>query len=210
MQIHFDESAFKINFKINFNEFGPTMAKTKFVNITKKTEDEIKKYHKDTIDHFVEDLRKTCHAMIEGKHVCESPIALVREAIDYLDDFYKDAKSIDGTFFQKDRMCFGEYLNKKFKDKYFFIKAKKIINNVIHTIHRVKYMLEVNILGCGSSLGVPVIGCSCLVCKSDSPYNKRLRSSIIISQNETRVLVDFGFNIREQLINSEKNKNSNI
>jgi len=27
--------------KINFNEFGPTMAKTKFVNITKKTEDEI-------------------------------------------------------------------------------------------------------------------------------------------------------------------------
>ena len=63
-------------------------------------------------------------------------------------------------------------------------------------------MLEVNILGCGSSLGVPVIGCSCLVCKSDSPYNKRLRSSIIISQNETRVLVDFGFNIKEQLINS--------
>ncbi len=35
--------------------------------------------------------------------------------------FYKDAKSIDGAFFQKDRMCFGEYLNKKFKDKYFFI-----------------------------------------------------------------------------------------
>lgn len=62
-------------------------------------------------------------------------------------------------------------------------------------------MLEVNILGCGSSLGVPVIGCNCSVCKSDSSYNKRLRSSIIINQNETRVLVDFGFNIKEQLIN---------
>jgi erythromycin esterase-like protein len=35
--------------------------------------------------------------------------------------FYKDAKSIDGAFFQKDRMCFGEHLNKTFKDKYFFI-----------------------------------------------------------------------------------------
>lgn len=35
--------------------------------------------------------------------------------------FYKDAKSIDGEFFQKDRMCFGGHLNKKFKDKYFFI-----------------------------------------------------------------------------------------
>jgi erythromycin esterase-like protein len=35
--------------------------------------------------------------------------------------FYKDAKSIDGEFFQKNRMCFGEHLNKTFKDKYFFI-----------------------------------------------------------------------------------------
>ena len=64
-------------------------------------------------------------------------------------------------------------------------------------------MLEVNILGCGSSLGVPVIGCRCPVCKSDSPYNKRLRSSTIISQNETKILVDFGFNIKEQLIKAD-------
>ena len=64
-------------------------------------------------------------------------------------------------------------------------------------------MLEVNILGCGSSLGVPVIGCRCPVCKSDSPYNKRLRSSTIISQNETKILVDFGFNIKEQLVNAD-------
>lgn len=35
--------------------------------------------------------------------------------------FYKDAKSIDGKFFQNDRMCFGEHLNKTFKEKYFFI-----------------------------------------------------------------------------------------
>jgi len=64
-------------------------------------------------------------------------------------------------------------------------------------------MLEVDILGCGSSLGVPVVSCRCLVCKSDSPYNKRLRSSIIISQNETKILVDFGFDIKEQLIKAD-------
>ena len=64
-------------------------------------------------------------------------------------------------------------------------------------------MLEVNILGCGSSLGVPVVSCRCSVCKSDSPYNKRLRSSIIISQNRTKILVDFGFNIKEQLIKAD-------
>lgn len=63
-------------------------------------------------------------------------------------------------------------------------------------------MLEVNILGCGSSLGVPVVACKCSICKSDSPYNKRLRSSIIISQNKTKILIDFGFNIKEQLINA--------
>lgn len=61
-------------------------------------------------------------------------------------------------------------------------------------------MLEIDILGCGSSLGVPVIGCKCKVCKSDSIYNKRLRSSIIIKKAETKILVDFGFNIKEQLI----------
>ena len=64
-------------------------------------------------------------------------------------------------------------------------------------------MLEVNILGCGSSFGVPVVGCRCQVCKSDSRYNKRLRSSTIISQNETKILVDFGFDIKKQLINAD-------
>ena len=64
-------------------------------------------------------------------------------------------------------------------------------------------MLEANILGCGSSFGVPVVGCKCLVCKSDSKYNKRLRSSIIINHNETKILVDSGFDIKKQLINAE-------
>ena len=35
--------------------------------------------------------------------------------------FLKDSKSIDQSFFQNYRMCFGEHLNKTFKDKYFFI-----------------------------------------------------------------------------------------
>jgi phosphoribosyl 1,2-cyclic phosphate phosphodiesterase len=64
-------------------------------------------------------------------------------------------------------------------------------------------MLEINVLGCGSSVGVPVVACKCSVCKSDSSYNKRLRSSIIIKQNETKILVDFGFDVRTQLINND-------
>lgn len=61
-------------------------------------------------------------------------------------------------------------------------------------------MLTVTVLGCGSSLGVPVIGCDCKVCASPSPYNKRTRSAIFIEQDDTKILVDFGFEIREQLV----------
>lgn len=61
-------------------------------------------------------------------------------------------------------------------------------------------MKELIILGCGSSAGVPVIGCKCNVCISDHPYNKRLRSSIFIRSESTNILVDFGFDIKSQLI----------
>ena len=48
-------------------------------------------YFKSTVDHLLEDIRKTSYAMIEGEHFCESPMALVKEAIKYMDDFYRDA-----------------------------------------------------------------------------------------------------------------------
>ena len=61
-------------------------------------------------------------------------------------------------------------------------------------------MIEVKILGCGSSLGVPIISCSCNVCISESSYNKRLRSSLLISNLDKNILIDFGQDIRQQLI----------
>ena len=64
-------------------------------------------------------------------------------------------------------------------------------------------MLKVTILGCGSSCGVPVIGCKCSVCKSDSPYNKRRSASILIESKAARILVDFGFDIKNQLIDAK-------
>lgn len=62
------------------------------------------------------------------------------------------------------------------------------------------FMLELTILGCGSSCGVPLIGCKCSTCASLSPYNKRLRSAILIRSETTNLLVDFGYDIRQQLI----------
>lgn len=61
-------------------------------------------------------------------------------------------------------------------------------------------MLNITVLGCGSSLGVPVIGCNCRVCKSTSAYNKRTRSAIFIEDAATKILIDFGPEIRGQLI----------
>lgn len=67
-------------------------------------------------------------------------------------------------------------------------------------------MLQLKILGCGSSWGVPVASCKCEVCLSDSPYNKRNRSSLLISDSSTDILVDCGFDIRHQLLKYDINK----
>ena len=50
-------------------------------------------YYKGTVDRVLEDIRKTSYAMIDGKHIGESPIGLVKEAIAYMDDFYRDANN---------------------------------------------------------------------------------------------------------------------
>jgi phosphoribosyl 1,2-cyclic phosphate phosphodiesterase len=67
-------------------------------------------------------------------------------------------------------------------------------------------MIKIKILGCGSSLGVPVIGCSCNVCSSTAPYNKRLKSALLISHFDKNVLIDFGQDIRQQLLRENVKK----
>jgi phosphoribosyl 1,2-cyclic phosphate phosphodiesterase len=56
------------------------------------------------------------------------------------------------------------------------------------------------LLGTGASLGVPLIGCSCEVCRSDSPYNKRTRSGALIKQGDKRIQIDVSSDFREQAL----------
>ena len=51
--------------------------------------------------------------------------------------------------------------------------------------------MKVTVLGCGTSHGVPMIGCDCAVCTSSDPRNRRLRPSILVTADDgANVLVD--------------------
>lgn len=58
-------------------------------------------------------------------------------------------------------------------------------------------------LGTGTSFGVPQIGCSCAVCRSPDPRDKRYRSGAVVETPAgTRILIDTPPELRLQLINN--------
>jgi phosphoribosyl 1,2-cyclic phosphate phosphodiesterase len=56
------------------------------------------------------------------------------------------------------------------------------------------------LLGTGTSVGVPAIGCGCSVCISDHPRNKRTRCSAILGLPEGNLLIDTSPDLRTQLL----------
>ena len=62
--------------------------------------------------------------------------------------------------------------------------------------------LSITILGSGGSSGVPEIGCTCSVCNSSNPRNKRLRSSIIVHYNASNILIDTTPDFRQQMLSN--------
>ena len=56
------------------------------------------------------------------------------------------------------------------------------------------------LLGTGTSVGVPMIGCGCDVCFSNDPKNRRTRCSAIFGLPEGNLLIDTPPDLREQLI----------
>ncbi|MFQ5730228.1 MAG: MBL fold metallo-hydrolase [Waddliaceae bacterium] len=55
-------------------------------------------------------------------------------------------------------------------------------------------------LGTGGSMGVPVIGCHCEVCRSESSNNKRLRPSALLHMNQKNIVIDAGPDYRLQAL----------
>ena len=55
-------------------------------------------------------------------------------------------------------------------------------------------------LGTGTSQGIPIIGCTCEVCRSADSADKRFRSSAFVEYAGRRILVDAGPDFRMQML----------
>lgn len=64
-------------------------------------------------------------------------------------------------------------------------------------------MLDITILGSGTSTGVPLIGCTCEVCTSIDPRDQRLRTSIKIESLTTKVVIDTTPDFRYQMLRTK-------
>src|SRR5215471_15398900 len=60
--------------------------------------------------------------------------------------------------------------------------------------------LSITVLGSGTSVGVPTIGCHCAVCSSHDPRDNRLRPSIYVKFQEHGVLIDTSPDFRQQAL----------
>src|SRR5215831_20451024 len=59
---------------------------------------------------------------------------------------------------------------------------------------------RITVLGSGTSVGVPTIGCECAVCTSSDPRDQRMRPSILVSYEGRNVLIDTTPDFRTQAL----------
>jgi phosphoribosyl 1,2-cyclic phosphate phosphodiesterase len=62
--------------------------------------------------------------------------------------------------------------------------------------------MKITFLGTGTSQGIPVIGSDHPVCLSKNPKDKRLRSSVLLTDEDFQVVIDCGPDFRMQMLNA--------
>ena len=63
--------------------------------------------------------------------------------------------------------------------------------------------MEITILGSGTSKGVPEVACACRVCRSDSQFDKRLRTSALVRTHGLDILIDASPDFRQQALSHD-------
>lgn len=63
--------------------------------------------------------------------------------------------------------------------------------------------MKFTFLGTGTSTGVPELGCKCEVCTSTDPRDVRLRSSALLTNGNTTLLIDCGPDFRAQMLRAD-------
>jgi phosphoribosyl 1,2-cyclic phosphate phosphodiesterase len=60
--------------------------------------------------------------------------------------------------------------------------------------------LKITVLGSGTSVGVPTVGCHCSVCSSQDPRDKRLRPSVLVTVEGRNIVIDTTPDFRTQIL----------
>jgi phosphoribosyl 1,2-cyclic phosphate phosphodiesterase len=60
--------------------------------------------------------------------------------------------------------------------------------------------MRITFLGTGTSQGIPVIACDCVVCRSTDPHDKRLRTSVWVQTEGKSFVIDTGPDFRQQML----------
>jgi phosphoribosyl 1,2-cyclic phosphate phosphodiesterase len=60
--------------------------------------------------------------------------------------------------------------------------------------------IKLTVLGSGTSMGVPSLGCHCRVCTSKDPRDNRLRPSLLLSRGEQNIVIDTTPDFRQQAL----------
>ena len=60
--------------------------------------------------------------------------------------------------------------------------------------------IKLTVLGSGTSMGVPTLGCHCRVCSSKDPRDNRLRPSLLLSRHNQNVVIDTTPDFRQQAL----------
>lgn len=66
--------------------------------------------------------------------------------------------------------------------------------------------MVVTFLGTGTSQGVPVVACSCDVCKNGQKKDHRLRTSVLVEVDDLVIGIDAGPDFREQMLRENVSK----